>query len=162
MLDEAEASGIVGDAFRSAQEKMVIGIERLVDLFEALARKMGVDLPEKARTGVDGVNRELDRIHDREVTVHVNYDEGEFPDHGNSNNSFAMGGISDFGAGTQAVLHGLEAVVPLGGGPVDSAVHRMFDQSAVLQELRALRRLFDDLPDMLARSVRAAVMLAKA
>ena len=56
MLDQAKQAGLVGDAHRSASDKMVEGIERLGDLMEAFLKQMGVDLPkaiEKSSTASD-------------------------------------------------------------------------------------------------------------
>jgi hypothetical protein len=46
LLDEAEAAGIVGEAHKSAQERTVDGINRVVDRLDALLEGMGIKLPE--------------------------------------------------------------------------------------------------------------------
>lgn len=53
LLDEAEAAGTVGAAHMSAQERMVAGIDKLVDRMERLLKHFGVDFPKDAQEGSD-------------------------------------------------------------------------------------------------------------
>lgn len=65
MLDQAATAGIVGEAHRSAEERIARGIERLIGLMEDFIRAMGVDLPnaaEDAVSAIGGVEGALESI----------------------------------------------------------------------------------------------------
>lgn len=51
LLDEAAAAGVVGKAHMSAQERMVSGIDKLIDRMERLLGHFGVDFPKEAEAG---------------------------------------------------------------------------------------------------------------
>jgi hypothetical protein len=51
LLDEAVAAGAVGKQHMSAQERMVAGIDKMVDRMERLLTKFGVDFPADAEAG---------------------------------------------------------------------------------------------------------------
>lgn len=48
LLEEAEAAGVVGEKHRSATERMVAGIEKMVDRMERLLTSFGIDFPREA------------------------------------------------------------------------------------------------------------------
>ena len=77
LIDQAVESGIVGDKFKSAQDRMVDALDRLLGRFDVLLNAMGVKLPAAAGTGADGIERELGNIRLPRIKVPVDYD---FPD----------------------------------------------------------------------------------
>jgi hypothetical protein len=56
LIDQAVAAGQVGEAHMSAQERTAKSMEKVATIMEAIARKMGVDLPEAAATGARKIN----------------------------------------------------------------------------------------------------------
>lgn len=99
LLDMAQASGIIGDSFRSAADQMVellAGIKTTIeDLRDALLGLGNVNIP-PVRIPV-----EIDDPSGRVVSG------GDLPGY-----AFGTGGLQDFGRASLAVLHGREAVVP--------------------------------------------------
>lgn len=142
MIDELIRSGQLvdanGQAFESAEdagvtftETLTEGLSRAVDAIERLVA---------ALTGVPAVNIP--------VNVNVNYRERGRPDDIPGVPDFAHGGVGNFGAGTLAMLHGREAILPLdgaGSGP---------GSNAILEELRAIRRGQEEQPRAVGRAVR--------
>lgn len=57
MLDEAVAAGVVGEAHKSAQDKMADGIVKVVDRLDALLTGMGIALPLAAEKGLSAAGR---------------------------------------------------------------------------------------------------------
>lgn len=55
MLDEAEAAGLVGDKHKSASERTVDGINKVVDRLDLLLEGMGVKLPDAITDAADTV-----------------------------------------------------------------------------------------------------------
>jgi TP901 family phage tail tape measure protein len=107
-----------GTTMETTMTKVGQATDRLVLVLEDLAKFLKDKLPAAAKTGAEGVNRELDKIEDVEVDVNVNPPSG-LPDKNAPTGEpqvpgFATGsgGVMDFGAGTLAMLHGREAVIP--------------------------------------------------
>ena len=132
MIDELIRSGQLVDengvAFESAE---AAGITFAETLTEGLSRAIdAIDRLVAALTGIQPVN----------IPVNVNYNEHNRPEslggHGGQASGipdFASGGVGNFGSGTLAMLHGREAVVPLGGSGSS------MNDAAVPEELRAIR-----------------------
>jgi hypothetical protein len=62
MIDEAVAAGDVGEAHMSAAERTAKSMERVATVMEAIARKMGVDLPAAAEAGAKGINDAFNKV----------------------------------------------------------------------------------------------------
>jgi len=80
LLAQAEASGLVGEKFKPAQEQMVDGINKLIGRLDALLTGLGIDLPREAATGAAGVENELGKIKIGPVHIPIRYDIPELPD----------------------------------------------------------------------------------
>lgn len=112
LLDEAQAAGLVGDAHKSAQDRMVDATERVATAVEGLAKFFGVDLPAAAESGARRVQDALAGIQPPDLAVPVSFGAQNLPDLNARMTGFRRGGAYDFGAGSLEVLHGREAVVP--------------------------------------------------
>lgn len=113
LLDQAVAAGVVGDAHRDAQDRIAAATERVADVVEALARHMGVDLPEAANRAAAGIESAFAgiRVPPIDLPVRVGGLPDRFPRPDFPSFDGGSGGFRDFGEGTLAVLHGVEAVV---------------------------------------------------
>ena len=109
LLDQAKAEGIVGDAFMSANERMV-------ELLGILIETLGGKLPESYRRAGDAAE-EYGRRATNSMPRYPSdggYNPGSSPDSGgdDSGPGFAGGtSFRNFGSGTRVTLHGEEAVM---------------------------------------------------
>lgn len=118
LIDQAVAAGEVGAAHQSAAERMVDATQRVADILEAVAKKMGVEIPEAAKAGAQGVQDAFDGV---SVDIPINYTPSGVPGVPGippEVSSFQAGtnGFVNFGDETLALLHGWEAVVPKEAG----------------------------------------------
>lgn len=116
LLDQAEAAGVVGEKHRDVQTRMADGLDRLNTVLEAFARHLGVDIPDAAQRGARGIEDAFGGVRIPPVQVgyeYVNVGGGIPPPDDRATQSFATGGFRDFGAGTLAMLHGREAIIPV-------------------------------------------------
>jgi hypothetical protein len=82
LLDQAEAQGIVGDKFRSAESQMVRALDGIAGTLGEIRDLLRDDLPAAAETAADGVNAALDRIpSERNFTLNYNYNDPGAPDY---------------------------------------------------------------------------------
>lgn len=72
LLNQAEAAGIVGEAMKSPQQQQIDAANTTNKLLLAIADALGAKIPEAARKAAQGVNNELGKIEDPEVTLKVN------------------------------------------------------------------------------------------
>lgn len=86
VLENAEAQGLIGEKFRSATDKMVAALERLVEIFETV---FGKEMVEAARKGAQTVQEIIDGI-DATIEVEVNV----------KNKGGIGGGNQEYGGGT--------------------------------------------------------------
>lgn len=140
ILDQAEAAGEVGDQYRSAMDRAARAMERVADALEKIIGKAG-----KLKGELDDIPRSV------KVDVELNRT-GSFDDLP-AVESFARGsaGYRDFGRGTLAMLHGVEAVStpssPVGpgaGGPVTVNLTADFS-GAYIDNERTAERMTDRL-----------------
>lgn len=100
LLDEAEAQGIVGDAFMSANERMV-------ELLAILVETLGGTLPDAYKRAGDAAEE-----YGRRATSSIPTAPGGPSGDDGRDAGYASGtAFRDFGAGTRTTLHGREAVM---------------------------------------------------
>ena len=73
LLDQAEASGVVGQQYMSANDRMVLGIDRLNQLMETFLRHLGVDIPDAAGVAGDAIRDELTGIDVPPINIPYRY-----------------------------------------------------------------------------------------
>lgn len=114
LIDEARAAGVVGDQHKSASERMVDGINKVVERMDAMLEGFGIRMPKAIGEGVDAAARRIrDGIGgaiadvDRDIRIRVgvevddwqidyDYDEKGFIKGGRTRTvrSYASGGIA--------------------------------------------------------------------
>jgi hypothetical protein len=155
LIDDAEAAGLF-ETLQDPMEKLVEVQEAMLSVVAALTETLGGEVPAAVQAMIDEFNS-------AKINVTVNVDtnvpqnttvngDGAFRE-----NSFAggSGGFRDFGAGTAATLHGVEAVMT----PHQfSESLRAAEASAAVEGLRADMR--NVLPGILNRAVRDGLLKA--
>lgn len=160
MLDEAEASGIVGDKFRSSTDRMIAAVERMADVIEdAFGRK----LPAAAEAGAAAAGRAIDGLASRHVSIPVDFvpsvagfDFGgmEIPIRAMADGGIAMRTIFAAGeAGPEVIapLSKLPELLPDRGG--DAALF-----PALQREIRGLRHAMERQVDELRYALKDTVL----
>lgn len=151
LLEQAEASGEVGNQFRSTEDRILQVLERIADMFETT---FGSGLTESARRGAQAAADALRAIPTEiDVTVRTSTrvgGGGQGGGGGTDDNppgyaSGTMGRYVDFGAGTNVVLHGRERVMTETEGRFGSGdTHLHFDmRGAVIREEADIDKLAD-------------------
>ena len=114
LIDEAKAAGLVGDQHKSASERMVDGINKVVERMDAMLEGLGIRLPRAVKEGVDvatkhirdglgGAIADIDRdikirvgVEVDDWTIDYDYDDKGFIKSGRTRTvrSYASGGIA--------------------------------------------------------------------
>lgn len=153
-----DLSGInFGDPVESAFDRIIKKLQELIDKISG-----GMGFPQATQEAQDFARRATDAI--RAIPTQVDVEFTGRRDSGEA--SFATGTkgrtgkwFANFGAGTPAMLHGDEAVVPRGQAD-EFAAAVGGGQPGLAAELAGLRADFQLLPQLLARAVRDAVLVA--
>lgn len=80
LIAQARAQGLVGDQFKSAEERQVDGLTKIADILAAIATAFGVTLPDSAKSGANKVNDALDDIHPPDITIDIGFNVDKFPE----------------------------------------------------------------------------------
>jgi hypothetical protein len=124
LIDEGVAAGIVGEEHKSSTDQMIDALNHLGDTLDAIAKKMGAELPEAAGKAAKGIQNQLGNLKfDVPVTVTTKYadqfsgsDLPPLPDVP----GFAVGtsgyDFQPFGSESLVKVHNDEAIIPKGGG----------------------------------------------
>jgi hypothetical protein len=113
LIDEAVAAGTVGTQYMSANDRMVLGIEKLITRFESFLRHLGIHIPTAAEEAADAVERSFNGIVINPIDLHYQYvQDGDAPTGPGEPVLLAKGGVLNkptFVAGEA----GAEVVMPL-------------------------------------------------
>lgn len=112
LLDQAEANGTVGEQYMSANDKMVLGIDKLIGRFDLFLRHLGIDIPSEAEAAAGAVEGAFNDIHPK-VRVEITYDDQGMPTPGGKTDPVPM---AEGGVLTRPILAGEagpEAIIPL-------------------------------------------------
>lgn len=161
LIDQAVEAGLVGEAHKSASERMVDALDKVVTVLEAMATFMGVTLPGAARDGAKGVDDAFANMHPS-IKVKVNY-EGDVPD---NSIGMASGGAGRTNGPTWFYSAGNEDFAfsgegsGFGGGGGDGGA--LLDEVAGMREdISDLRRDFlFSIPNALAKATAVAFVKA--
>jgi DNA-binding transcriptional MerR regulator/ElaB/YqjD/DUF883 family membrane-anchored ribosome-binding protein len=140
LLDEAKAAGVVGDQHKNASERMVDGINKVVDRLDRLLTRMGVELPDESEEAGNVASGAMGQI--REATVRTN-DEIE-----RMIALFGQAGSAAQGAASQAV--GAQTDIVYGhspGGLVDVISHVETASQKYLQLSKDVKTAADEITD---------------
>jgi TP901 family phage tail tape measure protein len=74
LIDQGIEAGVVGEQHRSAADKMVIALDRVVGVLELIAVALGVTLPDAAKQGAEKAQKELDGIEVPDLHGKIIYD----------------------------------------------------------------------------------------
>jgi len=124
LIDQAEANGMVGEAFMSANDRMILGIDRLIDRFDAFLTHLGIKIPNAANDAATAINDAGANVDP--WTVDVNYRDSGYPGPRDGEPEpvpFAEGGI--LRKPILAGEAGPEAIIPL---------DRLFDELRTQQK----------------------------
>jgi hypothetical protein len=91
LIAQAKAKGLVGDQFKSADERQVDGLNRTNTILEAIANKLGAVIPAAAQAGAQGVENAFSGVDPGGVTDGVERDLANLPGAAQD----AAGGVSD-------------------------------------------------------------------
>lgn len=111
LIDEALASGRVGEQYMSANDRMVLGIDRLIDRFELFLKHLGITLPEEAEEAARRVEDAFNNI-SPQVRVRYRHDDPGGPN-GPEPPEMAAGGVVTGPMLATIGEAGPEAVIPL-------------------------------------------------
>ncbi len=109
LLAQAEANGTVGEKFMSANDRMILGIDKLIGRFDLFLNYLGVRVPTEAEHAAGGVEEAFNNI-DPEVHIRFRYDDPGMPEM-QSPVEMAEGGV--FMRPVVAGEAGPEAFIPL-------------------------------------------------
>jgi hypothetical protein len=76
LLDQATAEGIVGEKFKSAQQQMIDGLNKVVSRLGDLLVGLGIDVTDAANDAADGVNNALAKL-PKTIDIPVNFLPGD-------------------------------------------------------------------------------------
>lgn len=124
LIDEAVASGTVGEAYMSANDRMILGIDKLISRFDAFLKHLGIDIPGAAEDAAGAINQAGDHVDPWYVPVI--YDDQGRPTRGEEDTppEMARGGILMGPRHVIAGEAGPEAIIPL---------DRLFDEVAAMR-----------------------------
>lgn len=113
ILDLAEANHVVGAEYMSANDKMVLGIDKLNKMFELFLKHLGVDIPAEAEVAAASVEDAFSGVNPQ-VDVDIHYHEHGKPDpEGDHTPELATGGVLTRPTHVLAGEAGAEAIIPL-------------------------------------------------
>lgn len=77
LLDQAEAAGVLGEKQVSAEERAALAMEKTADVLTAIARKMGVEIPEAADKMAGRIKGAIDKVPSK-VPIEVEWEVPDF------------------------------------------------------------------------------------
>lgn len=137
LMDQAEASGLVGDKFRPAADQMVSAIKGMTDRLGELVTLLSQRLGTAARDGA----RQIQDALGREVVIPYRFEGKNEPPSTGDVPGYASGTggrFVNFGRGTLAELHGYERIMTPGeGGGLGQQIVQVFLDREVIAEAAA-------------------------
>jgi len=79
LIDQAVESGIVGEKFKSATDRMAAALDKLLGRFDLFLQALGIKIPNEAKAAADGIVDEFGRIRLPDLHVKIRYDSDGVP-----------------------------------------------------------------------------------
>jgi hypothetical protein len=125
LIDQQVEAGNVGEKYMSANDRMVLGIDRLIERFDVFLDTLGIRIPNAAQQGKDGINDAGEEVNP--WTVDVEYRPHGKPGDGGGEPPDPIP-MAEGGVLTRPILAGEagpEAIIPL---------DRLFDEVRAMQK----------------------------
>jgi TP901 family phage tail tape measure protein len=116
IVDQAEASGLVGDSFREAGDRMVAALDTLIGRFDLLLEAFGVDIPDSADDAATDIEDSFNNLNINPISLEFDWEipDFQFPNvPGGGAVPMAEGGVVTKPTFALIGEAGPEAVVPL-------------------------------------------------
>lgn len=132
LIDQAVESGTVGEKYMSANDRMVLGIEKLIGLFEIFLKHLGIDIPKEAEAAAKKVEDAFNNVNPK---IKVDYEYSDSGKRRRRDGDDGSGGSDDDTPPAMRAFRGPRmAIVPQGGPDAIVPLDRLFREVRASQQ----------------------------